>query len=294
MRSVGILGIPMDLGAGRRGVDMGPSALRYAQLHQVLAALGYQVVDHGDVSSPVAESLTTGPGLPHLEAIVQVCQAAIDRLLSWPAEVFPLVLGGDHSIALGSVTGSSRGQRTGVIWIDAHGDFNTPQTSPTGNIHGMPLAALCGSGEPRLVNLGWPGAKILPCDVTLIGVRSLDRGEAELLRSQGVTVYTMRDVDTLGVLTVVEQCLHRMAGVDRLHVSIDADALDPEVAPGVGTPVPGGLTYREAHLLMELLADSGQVTSADLVEVNPILDRENQTARLMVELVASLLGKRIF
>lgn len=294
MRSVGILGIPMDLGAGRRGVDMGPSALRYAQLHQVLAALGYRVTDYGDLASPVAESLATQPGLPHLEAIAQVCQAAIDQLLGWPSECFPLVLGGDHSVALGSVIGSSRGQRTGLIWLDAHGDFNTPQTSPSGNIHGMPLAALCGLGEPRLVNLGWPGAKILPSDVTLIGVRSLDSGEIDLLRSSGVTVHTMRDIDTLGLATLVEQTLARLAVVERLHVSLDADLLDPEVAPGVGTPVPGGLTYREAHLLMELLADSGRVTSADLVEVNPILDRENRTARLMVELVASLLGKRIF
>ena len=298
-RTVAVLGVPMDHGQGRRGVDMGPSALRYSHLDESLEAIGCEVLDLGDVDVPVVESLHLDwrqehGGLVFLETIAQACEEAIRRLAALDREVFPVVLGGDHSIAMGSVAGCARRERTGVIWVDAHGDFNIPETSPSGNIHGMPLAALCGHGAPRLVDLGWPGAKLRGEDVVLIGIRDLDGGEKRLLREAGVTVYTMKEVDRLGMTRIAEETLARLAHLPRVHLSLDADALDPEVAPGVGTPVAGGLTYREAHLLMELFADAGRVTSLDLVEVNPILDREGRTARLMVELAASLLGKSIF
>ena len=298
-RGVAILGMPMDLGQGRRGVDMGPSAIRYGRLHERLESLGYEVTDLGDVDVPGAEELGVeyakpGGGLEYLEAIRVACESAIAMLEALPEDVIPVVLGGDHSIAIGSVTGASHRKRIGLIWVDAHGDFNTPGTSPSGNIHGMPLATLCGVGDPQLVNLGWPGRKVDPRDVVLIGVRDLDGDERKLMREAGVTVYTMKEVDRLGLPRIAEETLAKLSGLPRLHVSFDADVLDPEIAPGVGTPVPGGFTYREAHLLMELFADSGRVTSLDLVEVNPILDRENRTANTMVGLAASLLGKQIF
>jgi arginase len=228
-----------------------------------------------------------------LEEIVKACAATATRLLELAPEVFPIVLGGDHSIAIGSVAGCSRRERTGLVWVDAHGDFNTPASSPTGNIHGMPLATLCGLGDPRLVDAVWPGRKIDPRDVVLVGVRDLDHEERRTIRAAGVTVYTMKEVDRLGLPRIADETLARLGDLPRLHVSFDADVLDPEIAPGVGTPVPGGLTYREAHLLMELFADSGRVTSLDLVEVNPILDRENTTANTLVGLAASLLGQQI-
>ena len=278
---------------------MGPSALRYGRLEERLEGIGHAVRDLGDVDVPTAEELEvphTGPGggMAFLEPIAEACAAAAQRLLELPAEVFPIVLGGDHSIAIGSVIGCSRRERCGVVWVDAHGDFNTPQSSPTGNVHGMPLAALCGHGPQRLVDLLWPGAKVRAEDVVLIGVRDLDGEERRLMRDAGVTVFTMKEIDQLGLPRVAEETLRRVGGLPRVHVSFDADVLDPEVAPGVGTPVPGGLTYREAHLLMELFADSGRITSLDLVEVNPILDRENRTANTLVGLAASLLGKQIY
>ncbi len=293
MRRVAVLGVPMDLGAGRRGVDMGPSAIRYARLHEELTALGYRVLELGDLEVPVAESLTPEPPPHHAGAIAAVCQRLYERLVALDASVFPLVLGGDHSLALGSVPGGARGERVGVIWVDAHGDFNTPETSPSGNVHGMPLAALLGKGDPRLVGVGGPGPKVRPEDVVLVGVRSLDPGERVLLRESGVRVFTMTEVDRMGIARVAEAVIAQMQGLPRVHVSFDADVLDPEIAPGVGTPVPGGLSYREAHLFMELLSEAGFVTSLDLVEVNPILDRSNRTAEIAVELAASLLGKRI-
>lgn len=290
MDRVAVIGVPMDLGAGRRGVDMGPSALRYARLLEELEALGYGVEDLGDVRVPIAETLraqqrTRGS---YLEEIRQAALELKERLKGLPGDVFPIVLGGDHSLSMGSVSGVARG-RVGVIWVDAHADFNTPQTSPSGNIHGMPLAVLSGLGHPRLTEAF---QAVDPKDVVLIGVRSLDPGEKRLLRELGVAVYTMHEVDRLGVARIAEEALERLAGLP-LHVSLDADVLDPTLAPGVGTPVPGGLTYREAHLLMELLAQSGQVRSLDLVEVNPILDERNRTAEMMVGLALSLLGKRI-
>ena len=298
-REVAVLGVPMDLGQGRRGVDMGPSALRYGRLEEHLEALGHQVRDLGDVDVPGAEELGLsyagpGGGLAFVDAIVGACETTAATLGDLPAEVFPIVLGGDHSISIGSVTGCSRRERVGVVWVDAHGDFNTAETSPSGNVHGMPLAALCGRGDPRLVDCGWPGAKVRPEDVVLIGIRDLDRRERGLMREAGVTVFTMKEVDQLGLSRIAAETLERLGGLPRLHLSFDADVLDPEIAPGVGTPVPGGLTYREAHLLMELFAESGRVTSLDLVEVNPILDRSNLTANLLVELAASLLGKKIY
>ncbi len=297
MKQAAILGVPMDLGQGRRGVDMGPSAIRYGRLQEVLEGLGYQVHDYGDVKVPVVESLhqhTDAPGgMGYLEAIRIACLDTIQALGQMPANAFPIVLGGDHSIAMGSVTGAARGERIGVIWVDAHADFNTPETSPSGNIHGMPLAHLCGLGDARLVNLGHPGAKVRPEDVVLIGVRSLDPGEVRLLRQRGITVFTMKEVDIAGIPAIAEAVIERFRGFSRVHLSLDADVLDPEIAPGVGTPVAGGLTYREAHLLMELLSDAQLITSLDLVEVNPILDIANRTARMMVELAGSLLGKKI-
>jgi len=297
-KKVAVLGVPMDLGQGRRGVDMGPSALRCTAFEQAFAEFGVEVQDLGNVPVPVAESLHGGDpaaagGMVYLEAIRSACAETIATLQRLPADVFPIVLGGDHSVAMGSIPGVSRGERIGVIWIDAHTDFNSPESSPSGNIHGMPLAALCGLGDPRLVDLGWPGAKVRPEDVVIIGVRSVDAGEREQLRRLGVTVHTMKEVDRLGIPRLAEDAVARLKRLSRVHVSLDADVLDPEIAPGVGTPVQGGLTYREAHLLMELLADAGIVTSLDLVEVNPILDRENRTAAMMVELAASLLGKSI-
>jgi len=298
-REVAVLGVPMDLGQGRRGVDMGPSAIRYGRLEERLESLGLAVRDLGDIDVPTAEELDiehSGPGggMALLEPIALACEATARRLLDLPAATFPIVLGGDHSIAIGSVVGCSRLERTGLVWVDAHGDFNTPETSPSGNIHGMPLAALCGRGPSRLVDLVRPGAKLRPEDVVLIGVRDLDDQEKRLMREAGVTVHTMKEIDSRGLPRIAEETLARLAGLSRIHVSFDADVLDPEIAPGVGTPVPGGLTYREAHLLMELFADSGRITSLDLVEVNPILDRGNLTANTLVGLTASLLGKKIY
>ena len=283
----------MDLGAGRRGVDMGPSAIRYARLHEELTALGYRVIELGDLEVPVAESLVPEPPPHHAGAIAAVCRRLYERLLALDDAVFPLVLGGDHSLSIGSVPGAARGGRVGVVWVDAHGDLNTPETSPSGNVHGMPLAVLLGRGDPRLVGVGGREPKVRPEDVALVGVRSLDPGERELLREIGVRVFTMTEIDRLGIARVAEAVIEQMRGLSRVHVSLDADVLDPEVAPGVGTPVPGGLSYREAHLFMELLSEAGFVTGLDLVEVNPILDRENRTAKILVELAASLLGKRI-
>lgn len=288
MDRVAILGVPMDLGAGRRGVDMGPSALRYARLLEGLEALGFGVEDLGDVRVPLAETLRRRGGMAYLEEIRQAALELKERLRTLPEGVFPIVLGGDHSLSMGSVSGVARG-RVGVLWVDAHADFNTPETSPSGNIHGMPLAVLSGLGHPRLVEAF---AAVDPRDIVLIGVRSVDPGEARLLREQGVKVYTMHEVDRLGIARIAEEALAYLEGLP-LHVSLDADVLDPTLAPGVGTPVPGGLSYREAHLLMEILAESGRVKSLDLVEVNPVLDERNRTAEMMVGLTLSLLGKRI-
>ena len=291
MERVAVVGVPMDLGANRRGVDMGPSALRYARLLEQLEDLGYTVEDLGDVPVSLARaSRRRGRGLAYLEEIRAAALVLKERLAALPEGVFPIVLGGDHSSSRGSVAGAARGRRVGVVWVDAHADFNTPETSPSGNVHGMPLAVLSGLGHPRLTEVF---RAVDPKDVVLVGVRSLDPGEKRLLKEAGVRVYTMHEVDRLGVARIAEEVLKHLQGLP-LHVSLDADVLDPTLAPGVGTPVPGGLTYREAHLLMEILAESGRVQSLDLVEVNPILDERNRTAEMLVGLALSLLGKRIF
>ncbi|WP_291422988.1 arginase [Deinococcus sp.] len=297
--NISILGIPMDLGAGRRGVDMGPSALRNAQLAVTLRELGHTVSDLGDISVAVPETLDkyAQGGLAFLDSIRQACQDTADRVAALPEGIFPLTLGGDHSISMGTVTGNAlrgnpRGERMGLIWVDAHTDYNTPDSSPSGNIHGMPVAHLTGRGDDSLTSLGG-GWHMNPEDIVMIGIRSVDAHERELMREVGIKAYTMKDVDQLGMTRIYEETMERLSATTRLHVSFDADALDPSICPGVGTPVPGGLTYREGHLLMELLCESGRVTSMDIVEVNPVLDHRNQTAEVMVGMVASLLGQRI-
>ena len=296
-RAVRILGAPMDLGGNRRGTDMGPSALRTARLEAKLERLGHDVEDLGNVFAPTVETkVSKHAGLHYLDEIVQVCETIarrVDKVVGLGQ--FPLVLGGDHSCAMGTVGGLTKsGQSVGVVWIDAHGDFNTVETSETGNIHGMPLAALCGLGDPRLVDIAFPGRKVDPRHVSLVGLRDIDPEEGKLMRKAGVNFWTMRDVDELGMRRVMADALAAATrDVDRLHVSFDIDSLDPTHAPGVGTPVPGGLSLREAHLAMEMIAEHPRFSSLDLVEVNPLLDERNRTAELATDLVASALGKRI-
>ncbi len=295
MTTIQIIGVPMDLGQARRGVDMGPYALRYAGLGDALSSLGYHVVDGGNIPVPVPEEEEApNPKARHLRSVAATCEEIYRRARACREEnAFVLFLGGDHSISIGTVAAVSEGRDIGLIWIDAHGDFNTPETTPSGNIHGMPVAVITGRGAPELVNVGYPGPKVDPAHIVLIGTRDLDPEEREALRHSGITVFTMRDIDEFGMATVARRVITQLHGLDYVHVSLDMDSLDPDVAPGVGTPVPGGLTYREAHLLMEILAEWGKIGSLDIVEVNPILDRRNQTAQMAVELTASLLGKRI-
>lgn len=284
----------MDLGQDRRGVDMGPSALRYARATACLEELGYEVNDRGNVQVPIPEVVARGGGIPHLGVIRETCE----RAAGVAAEVveeggLPVFLGGDHSISIGTVSGVASAGRTGAIWVDAHADFNTPETSPSGNVHGMPLAALTGTGHPDLTAIGGREPSLRPEDVVIIGLRSVDAVERRALLEAGVKVFTMSDIDAHGIHTVVRRAVAELSHLDRVHLSFDLDVLDPEIAPGVGTPVRGGLTYREAHLVMELINEAGVVTSLDVVEVNPILDVRNGTAALAVELVESLLGRRI-
>jgi arginase len=301
-RTIGIVGVPMDLGSGRRGVDMGPSAIRYAGLHAGLLELGCQVADAGNIEVAIPESMERGATRGHyLEEIARcnrVLAERVERFLD--AGHIPLVLGGDHSIAIGSISGVAahwrkRGQRIGVIWIDAHGDFNTPETTPSGNIHGMPFASVLGYGNPALTEIGGPAPQVDPSNCVLVGVRSLDPHERQLLRGSGVRVVTMRELDERGMSRVMDEAVEIAArGTAGFHCSMDVDFIDPEDAPGVGTPVDGGGTYRESHLAMEKIADSGKLLSMDLVEINPILDTRNHTAQLGLELVLSAFGKRIF
>jgi arginase len=274
---------------------MGPSALRYAGLDARLGALGCRIDDFGNVEVPVRDTLSSKGGLDFLPAVVEVCEV-VYREGSRAIEEgdIPLFLGGDHSIALGTVTAATTsGERTGVLWIDAHADFNTPETSPSGNLHGMPLAALTGRGVPEMTEMIRPGRKVADEDVVLFGVRDLDPEERETLRASGVTVYTMREIDRRGVGEVAEEAVEKLSQLPRVHVSLDMDSLDPREAPGVGTPSPGGLSYREAHLLMETFADGITVGSIDVVEINPILDERNRTAELAIELLLSALGQSI-
>ena len=295
-KPVAIIGSALDLGAGRRGVDMGPSAIRYAGLDARIARLGRRVEDWGNVPTAVPEASAVGDErLRFLPEIMETCER-IAELVAGAVEggFLPLVLGGDHSVALGTLGGLARVRGAGaVLWLDAHGDLNRPETSPSGNVHGMPLAAALGLASPEFESAGFPLPAVDAGRVALIGVRELDEGERELLGSLDARVYTMSDVDRLGVERVMRESLSHVAGAPFVHLSLDMDVLDPEVAPGVGTPVRGGFSYREAHLAMELVSESGLLSSLEVVEVNPILDRENETAKLAVELVASALGARI-
>jgi arginase len=292
--TIRIVGAPLDLGQSRRGVDLGPTALRYAGLKAELTRLGYRVEDRGNIETVERDSLPEEPGLGFLRPVGDACERIYEASRQAVADgALPLVLGGDHSIAAGTVGGVSHEHRTGVLWIDAHGDFNTPDTSPSGNLHGMPLAALCGHGAPELVDAGRPGPKLRPEDVVLFGVRDLDPGEQTLIQEAGITTYTMRQIDERGLATLALDALERLDHVDRIHVSLDMDSIDPREAPGVGTQAPGGLSYREGHLLMELIAEHGGLGSVDVVEVNPILDHQNQTAKLALGLLSSLFGRSI-
>jgi arginase len=302
LKLVHIIGVPLDLGGGRRGVDMGPSAFRIAGLSERIATLGYTVVDRGDLPAPIPETRQQhDERKKYVSDIADVCQKLYESASQSLQEgALPLVLGGDHSLAAGSVAAVSAWARTtkdlpiGLIWVDAHGDMNTPETSLSGNVHGMPLAALLGSEPSELSRIGGAGAKVLPAHTVIVGVRNLDEREKVAVRDSHVHVFTMKDIDRLGIASVMEQAVdlagHATAGI---HVSFDLDACDPLIAPGVGTPVRGGLEYREAHMVMEMVADSGRLVSLDMVEVNPALDNQNATAELATELVLSALGMKI-
>jgi arginase len=300
-RALSIIGVPLDLGAGRRGVDMGPSAFRVADVDQRLRDLGCDVEDLGDV--PVCIPETRDPGdarLKYLGEIRQTCEVLRDKVEQVLArDRTPVVLGGDHSIAMGTIAGVSRhyrarGERIGLLWFDAHGDANTPETTPSGNVHGMPMAVALGLGHPDLLALGGAPPMVDGARAAIVGLRDVDRAERANVQATGIGAFTMRNIDERGMRTVMEQVIARaLTGTAGIHVSFDVDAIDPDEAPGVGTAARGGLSYREAHLAMEMLADTGKVLSVELVEVNPVLDHRNQTAALGVELLTSLLGKNI-
>jgi arginase len=293
-RTIRIIGIPIDLGQSKRGVDMGPAALRYAGLAEKLEALGHRVIDDGNIPVPVRETVADEAAQHYLPSLVRTCELVYEAARkAVAAGEMPLFLGGDHTFAIGSIGGVTHNSRCGLLWIDAHADFNTPETTISGNVHGMTLAVLLGDGYPELVGAGRPGAKLRPKDVVVIAVRDLDHEERERLKTSGITVYTMRDIDERGIGTIVREAMERLEQHNRVHVSLDMDCLDPEAAPGVGTSSPGGLSYREAQLMMELIADCGCCSSMDIAEINPILDRNNRTARLAADLAASLFGKRI-
>ena len=295
-REIAVIGATLDLGQGRRGVDMGPSAIRYAGLEERLVSLGYTVRDHGNVETAVPEATPLHDERARfLPEIKETCARIAAKVVEESnAGATPLVLGGDHSVALGTLGGLASVHGVGgALWIDAHADINTPETSPSGNVHGMPLAAALGIAGDRFASDAWPLPALDPRRVALLGLRQADAGERKLLREAGVRVFTMSEIDRVGVERAMREALDHVSGQGFVHVSLDMDVLDPEVAPGVGTPVRGGLTYREAHLAMELVAESGLAGSLEVVEVNPILDRENTTAVTAVELVASALGATI-
>lgn len=294
---VSVYGVPTDVGAGTRGASMGPEALRVAGLVEALAARGVDVVDRGDVSGPRNPWSRPDGGYRHLDEVVAWNRAVMERSAAeLAAGRMPVMLGGDHSLAMGSITAvarhcRARGKRLRVLWIDAHADFNTSAITPSGNVHGMPVACLCGLGPDVLVNLGGEGPMLAPSDVRQIGIRSVDPEEKRLVREHGLDIYDMRYIDEVGMKQVMEAALAGLDGDTHLHVSFDVDVLDPTIAPGTGTRVPGGLDYREAQLMMEMIADAGGADSLDVVEVNPALDTRNRTARLAVDLVESLFGK---
>lgn len=297
-RNVSIIGVPCDYGQQRRGVDMGPSAIRYAGLQERLQILGYEVVDEGNIRASDQQRLEQqDTRLLNLEEVIQV-NTELANMVKVVVENqrTPLVLGGDHSIAIGTLAGLSLHYKNlGVIWFDAHADLNTPETTPSGNIHGMPLATSIGLGHERLTSILHSEAKIQAENIIIIGGRSIDEGERVLIKERGIQVYTMHEIDRLGMTHVMEQTLayFKEKQIDGLHLSLDLDALDPLYTPGVGTPVAGGITYRESHLAMEMIQESGLLTSAEFVEVNPILDEHNKTADVAVALVGSLFGETL-
>lgn len=296
-----LLGVPMDLGSGRRGVDMGPSAIRIAGLADRLKELGHKIVDDGDIDIKIMEELRIGD--VRARYLKEISRAS--TILSRHTEGimnkghFPLILGGDHSVAVGSISGVAafarkKRKKLGILWVDAHGDMNTPATSPSGNVHGMPLACLLGYGPGDLRKVGGDFDKVNPDNVALVGVRSLDSGERKFIEQTGVHVFTMSDIDRQGIHRVMKKAIAKVTnGTSYVHVSFDLDAVDPTIAPGVGTPVKGGLDYREAHLIMESLYEAKAMTSLEIVEVNPILDEQNTSAEFAVEIVQSAFGKRI-
>jgi len=299
-RSVRLIGVPMDLGAGRRGVDMGPSAVRYAGLARQVRALGYAFQDAGDISVPIPEVRAPGKGAKYLKEIRGACErlsTKVGRIMDEGA--IPVVIGGDHSMAIGTVAGVAghfrrRGEAIGLIWVDAHADMNTPETSPSGNIHGMPLGALLGFGAPELTELGGFSPKVRPENAALIGIREVDDGEREIVLRSGIHYYEMMKVDARGMGSVIQEAVELASrGTAGIHLSFDMDAVDPDYAPGVGTPVPGGLSLRESHLLMEVVADTGRLVSLEMAELNPIHDNANATGQLLCDLVASALGKKV-
>ncbi|HEV2581761.1 MAG TPA: arginase [Ktedonobacteraceae bacterium] len=304
--NIHFIGVPLDLGAGKHGADMGPNAIRYAGLNllpsidEQLRKLGHPLIDEGNLAIPqprIEQPHIANVHLRNVETILEVCGSlatTVERCCG--PDDFPLVIGGDHSLTMGSLTGVVRARGpVGVIWVDAHADFNTDTTTPSGNVHGMSLAALVGIGNTQLVELGGISPKVDPHRVVIIGSRDLDPGEKDFLREVGIHVFTMKEIDRLGMAAIMEQAIELATpGTNGLHISFDIDAVDPRDAPGTGTKVAGGLTYREAHLALELIADSGKMTSLDIVEVNPTLDMENRTAMLAAELILSAFGKRIF
>jgi arginase len=302
MTPIHVIGVPLDLGGNRRGVDMGPSALRIAGLGELLAALGFPVIDKGDLHAPIPETQErSDERKKYIRDIASVCQLLYrSALASLEDGAMPLVLGGDHSLAAGSVSASAEWARTskqlpiGLLWIDAHGDMNTPATSSSGNVHGMPLAALLGPEPSELASIGGVSPKVQPAQTVIIGVRNLDDREKVAVRDSRVHVFTMKDIDRQGIASIAEQAVALAGeGTAGIHVSFDMDVCDPLIAPGVGTPVKGGLDYREAHMVMEIVADSGLLRALDIVEVNPTLDVRNATAQLGAELILSALGKKI-
>lgn len=298
---VRLIGVPLDLGSDYQGANLGPAAIRIAGLQEKIEELGHEVLDDGDLHVPSRKSLSVGvPNAKFFDTIARVATDLCEHVVVALSEnAFPIVIGGDHAMAIGTIAGVSkffrqRGQKIGLIWIDAHADINTPETSPSGNIHGMPLATVLGMGLAELVNIGVAGAKLLPEHVHLIGIRSVDKGEKTLLKKMGVNFYTMTDIDKHGIQEIISKAAaHLVKSVDAIHISLDLDGLDPDIAPGVATPVKGGLDYREAHLIMETIAETGKLASMEVAEHNPILDIRNRTAETAVELVQSALGKRI-
>ena len=295
---IDIIGAPITLGQSRRGTDLGPTAIRYANLREKLESLNHSVADKGNIEAPSSGPCEVGdPKLKYIDHIAPICRGVAEAVASSvQGGRFPLVVGGDHSLSIGSVRGAAKQKKIGVIWLDAHADFNTRATSPSGNIHGMPLAALCGFGDPRLtVLLDETPPVVDPSRVAVLGARDLDAGEKDNLRKAGVLVLSMEQVDRMGINAALEQCLERVGSdTEGVYLSLDLDALDPRFAPAVGTPVPGGFSDREAHLVCEVLAESGKLIGMDLVEVNPLLDEKNRTAQLAVELACSALGARVW